>query len=153
MQKLLTLTVCAVALAACEQGPAVKKVVAKPALLEFFVMSQCPYGVQVMTAVAPALEKLGGNVDFKLNFIGDNKDGKLTSMHGDNEVKGDIAQLCAAKQAPWQYMKMVACQYTKGAQEVATNWEPCAKDAGKMRAEGKEYVVKDGDVLNFLFSA
>ena len=26
-----------------------------------------------------------------------------------------------------------------------------AKEAGKMRAEGKEYVVKDGDVLNFLF--
>jgi GTP-binding protein YchF len=30
--------------------------------------------------------------------------------------------------------------------------EQGAKDAGKMRAEGKEYVVKDGDVLNFLFS-
>lgn len=27
-----------------------------------------------------------------------------------------------------------------------------AKDAGKMRAEGKEYIVKDGDVLNFLFN-
>ncbi|HNK18448.1 MAG TPA: DUF933 domain-containing protein, partial [Piscinibacter sp.] len=26
------------------------------------------------------------------------------------------------------------------------------KDAGKMRAEGKEYVVKDGDVMNFLFN-
>jgi len=27
-----------------------------------------------------------------------------------------------------------------------------AKEAGKMRSEGKEYVVKDGDVLNFLFN-
>ncbi|MBP0622514.1 redox-regulated ATPase YchF [Cupriavidus consociatus] len=27
-----------------------------------------------------------------------------------------------------------------------------AKEAGKMRAEGKEYVVKDGDVMNFLFN-
>jgi GTP-binding protein YchF len=27
-----------------------------------------------------------------------------------------------------------------------------AKEAGKMRAEGKDYVVKDGDVLHFLFS-
>ena len=27
-----------------------------------------------------------------------------------------------------------------------------AKEAGKMRAEGKEYIVKDGDVLNFLFN-
>ena len=27
-----------------------------------------------------------------------------------------------------------------------------AKEAGKMRSEGKEYVVKDGDVMNFLFN-
>ena len=31
--------------------------------------------------------------------------------------------------------------------------EQGAKDAGKMRAEGKDYVVRDGDVMNFLFSA
>ncbi len=30
--------------------------------------------------------------------------------------------------------------------------ETGAKEAGKMRAEGKDYVVKDGDVLNFLFN-
>ena len=30
--------------------------------------------------------------------------------------------------------------------------EQGAKDAGKMRAEGKEYVVRDGDVLNLLFN-
>ncbi|CAN7581710.1 redox-regulated ATPase YchF [Acidovorax sp. Leaf78] len=30
--------------------------------------------------------------------------------------------------------------------------EQGAKDVGKMRAEGKEYIVKDGDVLNFLFN-
>ena len=30
--------------------------------------------------------------------------------------------------------------------------ESGAKEAGKMRAEGKEYIVKDGDVLNFLFN-
>ena len=35
---------------------------------------------------------------------------------------------------------------------VKLKGEQGAKDAGKMRSEGKEYVVKDGDVLNFLFS-
>jgi GTP-binding protein YchF len=35
---------------------------------------------------------------------------------------------------------------------VALKGEQGAKDAGKMRSEGKEYVVKDGDVLNFLFN-
>jgi GTP-binding protein YchF len=36
---------------------------------------------------------------------------------------------------------------------IALKGEQGAKDAGKMRAEGKEYVVKDGDVMNFLFSS
>ncbi|HMN22501.1 MAG TPA: redox-regulated ATPase YchF [Ottowia sp.] len=30
--------------------------------------------------------------------------------------------------------------------------EQGAKEAGKMRAEGKDYVVRDGDVMNFLFN-
>ena len=36
---------------------------------------------------------------------------------------------------------------------IAFKGEQGAKDAGKMRAEGKDYVVKDGDVMNFLFSS
>ena len=36
---------------------------------------------------------------------------------------------------------------------IACNGEQGAKEAGKMRAEGKEYVVHDGDVMNFLFSS
>jgi GTP-binding protein YchF len=35
---------------------------------------------------------------------------------------------------------------------VTFKGEHGAKEAGRMRAEGKEYVVKDGDVLNFLFN-
>ena len=35
---------------------------------------------------------------------------------------------------------------------VALKGETAAKEAGKMRAEGKAYVVKDGDVLHFLFN-
>jgi hypothetical protein len=35
---------------------------------------------------------------------------------------------------------------------IACKGEQGAKDTGKMRAEGKDYVVKDGDVMNFLFN-
>ena len=35
---------------------------------------------------------------------------------------------------------------------IACKGEQGAKDAGKMRAEGKEYIVQDGDVMNFLFN-
>jgi hypothetical protein len=36
---------------------------------------------------------------------------------------------------------------------IACNGEAGARDAGKLRAEGKSYIVKDGDVLHFLFNA
>ncbi|MEP6658019.1 MAG: DUF933 domain-containing protein, partial [Betaproteobacteria bacterium] len=35
---------------------------------------------------------------------------------------------------------------------LASKGEHGAKDAGKMRLEGKEYVVKDGDVMHFRFN-
>lgn len=35
---------------------------------------------------------------------------------------------------------------------IAFGGEAKAKEAGKMRAEGKDYVVKDGDVVHFLFN-
>jgi ribosome-binding ATPase len=35
---------------------------------------------------------------------------------------------------------------------VALNGESGAKDAGKLRQEGKEYIVQDGDVLHFKFN-
>jgi GTP-binding protein YchF len=35
---------------------------------------------------------------------------------------------------------------------IAHGGEQGAKEAGRMRAEGKDYVVKDGDVLHFLFN-
>jgi ribosome-binding ATPase YchF (GTP1/OBG family) len=30
--------------------------------------------------------------------------------------------------------------------------EAAARSAGKLRTEGKEYVVRDGDVMHFLFN-
>jgi len=36
---------------------------------------------------------------------------------------------------------------------VSLGGEAGAKDAGKMRVEGKSYIVKDGDVMHFLFNA
>ena len=35
---------------------------------------------------------------------------------------------------------------------VACNGEQGAKDAGKMRVEGRDYIVQDGDVFHFRFN-
>ncbi len=129
---LLTFVACAP-----KGGSNVKKVVDKPAVLEFYIMSQCPYGVQVVNAIAPVVEKLGPNMTLKINYIGNKTpDGNFSSMHGENEVKGDIVQLCAMKHFPNKYMNFLVCQ-NKNYREVATNWEACAKENGMNPAKLK----------------
>lgn len=112
--------------------------------VDFYVMSQCPYGTQVEDAIKPVLEKLGDNVDFNLEYIAnENGDGTFSSLHGQPEVEGDIVQLCAAKHNPDRYMDMVVCQ-NKNAGAIPGNWEQCATenslDVGNIKAcfEGEE---------------
>lgn len=98
--------------------------------LEMYVMSQCPYGVQVLNAVAPVKEQLGDNLKLKIGYIGNgNSAATFQSLHGAPEVKGNIAQLCAAKLSPDKYMKLIVCQ-NKNPRAVDTNWKECAPEAG-----------------------
>jgi hypothetical protein len=46
----------------------------------------------------------------------------------------------------------IACETISYDDYLACKGEAGAKDAGKMRVEGKEYVVKDGDILLFRFN-
>ncbi len=118
----------------------------KKVTLEFYVMSQCPYGLQVENAIAPVLDELGDAVEFSLEFIARETEDGFTSLHGQNEVDGNIIQLCAAKYNPDKYMDMIVCQ-NKNAGAIPGNWEDCAKntalDMESIRAcyegeEGKE---------------
>lgn len=97
--------------------------------LEMYVMSQCPFGVQVVNAVAPVKQQLGDNLNLKIGYIGAGTAGNFQSLHGPAEVKGDIAQLCAAKQAPKKYLDMIVCQ-NKNPRAVDTNWKECAGEVG-----------------------
>ena len=66
--------------------------------------------------------------------IGDSAPAAAGKIHGDFE-KGFI------RAETISYNDFIKNQGEKG-----------AKDAGKLRSEGKEYVVKDGDVVHFLFN-
>jgi len=46
----------------------------------------------------------------------------------------------------------IRAEVTTYADFVACNGETGAKEAGKMRAEGKDYIVHDGDVMHFRFN-
>jgi len=96
--------------------------------LDFYVMSQCPYGTQVEDAIKPVLDKLGDSVEFSLNFIStDLGDSNFQSLHGESETKGNIVQLCAIKYNPDKYMNMVVCM-NKDTRAIPNNWEQCAQD-------------------------
>jgi ribosome-binding ATPase YchF (GTP1/OBG family) len=46
----------------------------------------------------------------------------------------------------------IACETTAYEDYIAYKGEAGARDAGKLRIEGRDYVVKDGDVLLFRFN-
>lgn len=66
--------------------------------------------------------------------IGDSAPQAAGKIHGDFE-KGFIRAETIA------FDDFIACQGEKG-----------AKESGKLRSEGKEYIVQDGDVIHFLFN-
>ena len=94
--------------------------------VELYIMSQCPYGVEAINGIKPVIEKFGPDVDLKVDYIGQEEGGNLTAMHGESEVKGNIAQLCAFKHIPAKAMAFIACQ-NENWREVDTNWDSCGK--------------------------
>ena len=66
--------------------------------------------------------------------------------------KGDTAPRAAAAIHTDFEKGFIRAQTIAFADFIKFKGEHGAKEAGKMLAEGKEYVVKDGDVLNFLFN-
>ncbi len=83
---------------------------------------------------------------------------KLLGLHGPKEVRawtihiGDTAPQAAGVIHTDFERGFIRAQTIAFDDYIACKGEHGAKDAGKMRAEGKDYVVKDGDVLNFLFN-
>jgi ribosome-binding ATPase YchF (GTP1/OBG family) len=46
----------------------------------------------------------------------------------------------------------IRAEVTRWEDLVQLGSEAACRDAGKLRVEGKEYIVKDGDVVNFRFN-
>lgn len=130
----------------------------KAVKLDFYVMSQCPYGTQVEDAIAPVMKQMGESVDLNINYIlyprtayADDPQtyciGDLCSMHGTPEVKGNIVQLCVNKIAPEKHLDFLLCQ-NKNMQAIPGNWESCATELGLDKNKIETcYTGKDGEAL------
>ena len=125
--------------------------------LDLFVMSQCPYGVRTVNAMKDVIENFDNDrdkIDFSIEFIGREVDGKLTSMHGQGEVDEDIRQLCAQKHyaKDYKFLDYVFCRneaYTKtrGKEPLGTEWEACATGGIKADVIRKCFEGDEGNEL------
>ena len=89
--------------------------------LDLYVMSQCAYGMEAERTVYTTMKDFGfvshegihpfetetDVIDVNLYFIVNEKDGKLTSLHGQEELEEDMLQVCIARYFPdrfWDYL-------------------------------------------------
>ena len=86
---------------------------------------------------------------------------EVAGHHRTVEIVLRLGRLAGADADPAQAAGVIHTDFEKGfirAETIAyddyvrLNGEAGAREAGKFRQEGKEYVVQDGDVLNFRFN-
>jgi len=80
-------------------------------VVELFVMSFCPYGVQAEEVMKPVYDLLKNAADFKIRFIvniGGNTTASVQSLHGSVEAEEDLRQVCIQKNYPDKYWDYVA---------------------------------------------
>ena len=85
-------------------------------VVELFVMSYCPYGLQAEKGLLPVAELLGSKIDFQLKFVD-------YAMHGDKEIAENLRQYAIQKNAPEKLIPYLKC-FTK-----QDDFESCLKEA------------------------
>jgi len=71
-----------------------------PHQLAIFTMSLCPFAKKAEWRLIKFIRENNLPVDLKIHFIASKKDGKITSMHGPDEVEEDIHQVLIQKYWP-----------------------------------------------------
>jgi len=111
--------------------------------VELFVMSKCPFCPQVEKDLESVARVMGDAVVFSLDFVGAEREGRLTALHGEDEVKGNLIQICAKRHHPDNYMRLIHCM-NENQRSIPQGWEQCANRAGvsieaiQACAEGEE---------------
>lgn len=99
--------------------------------VDLFVMSYCPYGLQMERGVLPAVEALGNKIKFNLKFVS-------YTLHGQKEVDENVNQYCIQKIAPtkldnylkcfWKDSKGTSAACVKASGINAAQLATCVKD-------------------------
>lgn len=75
--------------------------------VELFVMSYCPYGMQLEKGILPVLQTLGNKINFELKFCS-------YAMHDKQELTEQLREYCIQKQKPELLLSYLACFLEEG---------------------------------------
>ncbi len=78
-------------------------------VLDLYVMSMCPYGVEAENWLLPFVEKFKDKIELNIYFIMSVRDGILSSLHGEEEIKENKRQIIIQKYNYDKYYKYLNC--------------------------------------------
>ena len=105
--------------------------------VDLFVMSYCPYGLQMEKGLLPAIEALGNKIKFNLKFVS-------YTLHGPKEVAENVNQYCIQKTQPTKLDNYLKCFWkdSKGASDF------CMKSTGINTAQVASCVTDTNKQFN-----
>lgn len=78
--------------------------------LTAFVVSQCPFGLQMQRVFNKAItEQPELNSYLNVKYIGSIENGKVVAMHGDKEARENLKQICIREEQKEKYWPYVTC--------------------------------------------
>lgn len=108
-------------------------------VVELFVMSYCPYGLQMERGILPVAEKLGDKIDFKIKFCD-------YAMHEKTEIDENLAQYCIQKEQNDKFISYLNCFLKSG--KASDCYKEAKIDEASMQscisAADKKFGITDG---------
>jgi len=119
-------------------------------MLEAFVVSRCPYGLQMQRAMADAVKNMPALAPYmKARYIGAVSGNTITAMHGEAEAKENLRQICIREEQPTKYWGYVDCQMKAGDTagcEVSTGVDSGKLNSCMTNGKGVGYAQVDFDL-------
>ncbi len=121
---------------------------ADTASLTAFVVSACPFGLQMQRAMAEAVKNVPAlAADVTVRYISSQTANGFTSMHGDAEFKENLNQICIRQEQAVRYWPYVSCYIKNGdsascvksAQVNVGSLSSCVADSSR----GMKYIKDD----------
>lgn len=92
--------------------------------VELFVMSYCPFGLQMEKALVPAWELLKNKADISVKFV-------AYAMHGKKEIDENVRQHCIETEQAAKYQAYLKCFFEAGQNDGSeAGYQRCLTAAG-----------------------